>query len=234
MPNCAIVLTSGGLDSTTCLAVAKSQGYQLVALSFDYGQRHAVELESARRVAQHFEVEEHLIVQMPFFRQIGGSALTADIEVPHHDSVNEVSSEIPVTYVPARNLVFLSQAAAVAELHQAEAIFIGVNAVDYSGYPDCRPEFIEAFAKAARLATKAGAADGVPLRIETPLVDLTKGEIIQLGMQHGAPFELTHSCYSPVDGVACGRCDSCLLRLKGFQEAGVDDPVRYQTAPTGA
>ncbi len=230
MTNCAIVLASGGLDSTTCLALAKAEGYRVVALSFNYGQRHAVELEAARRVVEHFGVEEHLIVEMPFFRQIGGSALTSDIAVPKHESVEDVTAEIPVTYVPARNLVFLSQAAAVAELHCAEAIFIGVNAVDYSGYPDCRSEFIEAFAQAAQLATKSGAADGLQLRIETPLVSLTKAEIIQLGVKHGAPYELTHSCYSPTDGVACGHCDSCLLRLKGFRDAGLDDPIPYQTA----
>lgn len=230
MTKCAIVLTSGGLDSTTCLAMAKAEGYRVVALSFDYGQRHSIELEAARRVAAHFEVQEHLIVEMPFFRQIGGSALTADIDVPKHASVEQVSADIPVTYVPARNLVFLSQAAAVAELHRAEAVYIGVNAVDYSGYPDCRPEFIEAFTEAARLATKSGATGGLEMRIETPLVDLTKAEIIELGLKHGAPYELTHSCYSPVGSTACGHCDSCLLRLKGFEDAGLSDPVEYQSA----
>lgn len=230
MSKCAIVLTSGGLDSTTCLAIARAEGLRTIALSFDYGQRHSIELEAAKRVATHLGVTDHLVVDMPFFRQIGGSALTDDIQVPHHDSAEQIPGDIPVTYVPARNLVFLSQAAAVAELHGASSIYIGVNAVDYSGYPDCRPEFIEAFSRTAQLATKAGAVDGLGLNIETPLIHLTKAEIIQLGMRLGAPFHLTHSCYSPQGTLACGQCDSCLLRLKGFTEAGLVDPVEYLPA----
>lgn len=232
MTKCSIVLASGGLDSTTCLALARSRSERVVALSFDYGQRHRIELDAARRVATHLGVTEHLIVGMPFFRQIGGSALTDEIAVPRHAKADEVSQDIPITYVPARNLVFLAQAAAVAEVRGADTIYIGVNAVDYSGYPDCRPEFIEAFTSAAQLATKAGAADGQVLKIETPLIHLTKAEIIQLGNQHGAPYHLTHSCYSPEGSLACGQCDSCLLRLRGFAEANLQDPIQYQTITT--
>lgn len=227
MSKCAIVLVSGGLDSTTCLGIAKDQGFDLVALSFDYGQRHSVELEAAQRVLDHYEVSHRHVVQMPFFRELGGSALTDEIDVPKHASADEVSQDIPVTYVPARNLVFLAQATAVAELHDARSIFIGVNAVDYSGYPDCRPEFIEAFAQAAQLATKAGTSGGASLAIETPLINLTKAEIIRRGHELSVPYHLTHSCYSPIGSLACGQCDSCLLRLRGFEEAGLEDPVRY-------
>ncbi|MFN3201542.1 MAG: 7-cyano-7-deazaguanine synthase QueC [Bradymonadia bacterium] len=232
----AVVLCSGGLDSTTCMAIAADRGHRIVALSFDYGQRHRSELEAAKRVATHYGAERHYVMQLDLFTAIGGSALTdTALDVPKHDDVSEVSPEIPVTYVPARNLVFLSYAVGVAEMEQAEHIYIGVNAIDYSGYPDCRPEFIEAFQGAARLATKAGVESASPrhgLTLHTPLISLTKAGIIQLGHSLSAPLELTHSCYDPVDTdegtFACGRCDACLLRLKGFEEAGMRDPVAYR------
>jgi 7-cyano-7-deazaguanine synthase len=223
----AVALLSGGLDSTTALAIAKSEGYGVHALSFRYGQRHSVELESARRVAESLGVEKHLIVDIDL-RAIGGSALTDEIEVPKERSANEMSSGIPVTYVPARNTIFLSFALAWAEALGAEDIFIGVNALDYSGYPDCRPEYIEAFERMANLATKAGVEGTMRLKIHTPLIAMTKAEIIKTGLGLGVDYSLTHSCYDPTpDGLACGRCDSCLLRLKGFREAGARDPVRY-------
>jgi len=224
----AIVLCSGGLDSTTCMAIAAHQGYEVIALSFDYGQRHHVELDAARKVAKYYGVKRHLVTQIGLFRDIGGSALTAEIDVPLHEDVSQIGEGIPVTYVPARNLVFLSFAAAVAEAHDAAHIFIGVNALDYSGYPDCRPEFIAAFERAGRLATKSGVeSDGV--RIHAPLIDMTKAEIILRGHELDAPYHLTHSCYAPnATGLACGHCDSCLLRLKGFKDAGYSDPVSYK------
>jgi len=223
----AIVLLSGGLDSATALAVAASQGYDAYALSFRYGQRHVIELESARRVAQAIGVRDHLIVEIDL-RAIGGSALTAEIEVPKERSTQEMASGIPITYVPARNTVFLSFALAWAEVLEASDIFIGVNALDYSGYPDCRPEYIEAFERMANLATKAGVEGRVKLRIHTPLIAMTKAEIIKIGAALGVDYSLTHSCYDPSpDGVACGQCDSCLLRLKGFTEAGFRDEIRY-------
>lgn len=223
----AVALLSGGLDSTTALWVAKNEGYAIYALSFRYGQRHVIELESARRVAESAGVEKHLIVDIDL-RAIGGSALTEEIEVPKERSADEMSSGIPVTYVPARNTIFLSFALAWAETLGAEDIFIGVNALDYSGYPDCRPEYIEAFASMANLATKAAVEGNMRLKIHTPLVAMTKAEIIKRGLELDVDYSLTHSCYDPTpDGLACGKCDSCLLRLKGFAEAGARDPLRY-------
>jgi 7-cyano-7-deazaguanine synthase len=222
----AVVLLSGGLDSTTCLAVARAQGLSVVALSFDYQQRHHIELEAAKRVAAHYKVEKHYVFELGSFRAIGGSALTSNASVPKNRSAENMTEGVPVTYVPARNLVFLSHATGVAEVEQCEHIFIGVNAIDYSGYPDCRPEFIEQFQRAATLATRAG-TEGRALTIQTPLLRWTKAEIVRKGLELGAPFELTHSCYSPVADTACGQCDSCILRLKGFSEAGVPDPIRY-------
>ena len=223
----AVALLSGGLDSTTALWVAKDEGYAVYALSFRYGQRHLVELESARRVAESAGVEKHLTLDIDL-RAIGGSALTDEIEVPKGRPADEMSSGIPVTYVPARNTIFLSFALAWAETLEAEDIFIGVNALDYSGYPDCRPEYIEAFERMANLATKAGVEGAMRLRIHTPLVAMTKAEIIRRGLELGVDYSLTHSCYDPTpEGLACGKCDSCLLRLKGFAEAGARDPLRY-------
>ena len=221
-----MVLLSGGLDSTTALAVARSAGYELYAMSFRYGQRHSLELESARRVASAIGVEKHLIANLDL-RAIGGSALTDQIEVPKERGAEEIASGIPVTYVPARNTIFLSFALAWAEVLGAQDIFIGVNALDYSGYPDCRPEYIESFERMANLATKAGVEGRLRLKIHTPLIAMTKAEIIQSGLRLGIDYSLTHSCYDPNDGMACGKCDSCLLRLKGFAEAGATDPLRY-------
>lgn len=222
----AIVLLSGGLDSATVLAIARAEGYAVHALSFRYGQRHAVELQSAARLAAHFQVAEHVVAEIDL-RVFGGSALTADISVPKSRSLTEMSQEIPVTYVPARNTVFLSFALAYAETRGASDIFLGVNALDYSGYPDCRPEFIAAFEQMANLATKAGVEGTQRLKLHTPLIELTKAGIIQRGLALGVDYALTHSCYDPVGELACGQCDSCLLRLKGFAEAGAVDPVRY-------
>ncbi len=218
----AVVLVSGGLDSATALAMALEQGYTCYALSFDYGQRHRCELDAARKVAGAAGVVEHKIITLNL-DDIGGSALTdANIAVPQ-----QPTEGIPVTYVPARNTVFLALALAWAEVLEAEAIFIGVNAVDYSGYPDCRPEFIEAFTSLARLATKAG-VEGHPIRIETPLIHLSKAEIIQQGVRLGVEYANTISCYDPdPQGQACGRCDACRLRAAGFEAAGVTDPTRY-------
>ncbi|GAW68667.1 7-cyano-7-deazaguanine synthase [Geoanaerobacter pelophilus] len=219
----AVILYSGGLDSTTCLAIAKEQGFAPYALSFSYGQRHQQELEVAKRNARPMGAVDHLLVEFDL-RKMGGSALTSDIEVPKEG----VGEEIPVTYVPARNTIFLSFALGWAETLDCFDIFIGVNALDYSGYPDCRPEFIAAYETMANLATKAG-VEGRRLKIHTPLISLTKAEIIQKGLSLGVDYSRTHSCYDPAeDGAACGRCDSCRLRLKGFTEAGVTDPVRYQ------
>lgn len=222
----AVVLLSGGLDSATALAIARSEGFELYAISFRYGQRHEVEIESARRVAEAMGVEKHLIVDIDL-RSIGGSALTSELEVPKARSVEEMTREIPVTYVPARNTIFLSFALAWAEVIESEDIFIGVNAIDYSGYVDCRPEYIEAFERMAALATKAGVEGRLKLKIHTPLIRMTKAEIIKTGLRLGVDYSLTHSCYDPVAGLACGRCDSCQLRLKGFREAGATDPLRY-------
>jgi 7-cyano-7-deazaguanine synthase len=225
----AVVLLSGGLDSTTVLAIAKSQDYDPYALSFRYGQRHAVELESAGRVAAAQGVRRHVIADIDL-RVFGGSSLTSDIAVPKHDAADELSDEIPSTYVPARNTIFLSFALAYAETVGAQDIFIGVNALDYSGYPDCRPEYIAAFQNMANLATKAG-VEGQRLTIHTPLITLTKAEIIATGLALGVDYGLTSSCYDPDgSGNPCGHCDSCLLRLKGFAEAGHNDPLTYQAA----
>ena len=221
-----MVLLSGGLDSTTALAIARSEGYETYAMSFRYGQRHSMELERASRVAEAMGVEKHLIVDFDL-RAIGGSALTDQIEVPKERRAAEITSGIPATYVPARNTIFLSFALAWAEVLGAQDIFIGVNALDYSGYPDCRPEYVEAFEKMATLATKAGVEGRLSLEIHTPLIALTKAEIIRTGLKLGVDYSLTHSCYDPVGGIACGRCDSCLLRLKGFSEAGIRDPLHY-------
>ena len=221
----AVCLLSGGLDSTTCMAFAKRDGYDCYALSFDYGQRHRVELEAARRIATSLGAAKHLIVPVDL-RLIGGSALTDDIEVPK----NGEQQGIPVTYVPARNTIFLSFAMAWAEVLAASDIFIGVNAIDYSGYPDCRPEFIEAFERMGNLATKAGVERRTRLKIHTPLIRLSKSEIIKLASELGIDFRLTHSCYDPDDaGRPCGLCDSCRLRLKGFAEAGIRDPLEYRS-----
>ena len=225
----AIVLLSGGLDSATTLAIAKAEGFQTVSLSFDYGQRHRIELDRAREISQKMGALKHQVVKIDL-KQFGGSALTDAIEVPTNRSDSEMAGGIPVTYVPARNTIFLSYALACAEVTRAQDIFIGVTAVDYSGYPDCRPEFISAYENMANLATKAGVEEEKRLKIHTPLIDLTKAQIIQKGLQLAVDYSLTHSCYDPDDqGNACGVCDSCLLRLKGFRETGMDDPVKYQS-----
>lgn len=223
----AIVLTSGGLDSTTAMAMAIDQGFEVFSLSFDYGQRHRYELEAARRVADALDAKAHLVISLDL-RAIGGSALTDDIDVPKMRSQEEMEEAIPVTYVPARNTVFLSYALAWAEVIQAGHIFIGVNAVDYSGYPDCRPQFIEAFENMANLATKIAVEGRQRIRIHTPLMNMSKAQIIQSGVRLGVNYAMTHSCYDPMDdGKACGQCDSCILRRKGFVEAGVEDPTVY-------
>ncbi|WP_156046706.1 7-cyano-7-deazaguanine synthase QueC [Rhodococcus wratislaviensis] len=223
----AVVLLSGGLDSTTVLAMAREQGFTPYALSFRYGQRHSVELEAASRVAETIGVARHVIADIDL-RTFGGSALTADIDVPKHADVAEVTEDIPSTYVPARNTIFLSFALAFAETVAAQDIFIGVNALDYSGYPDCRPEFIQAFEDMANLATRAG-VEGARLRIHTPLISMSKAEIVTTGLRLGVDYGITSSCYDPDgQGRPCGHCDSCLLRLKGFSEAGHSDPLTYQ------
>jgi 7-cyano-7-deazaguanine synthase len=224
----AVVLLSGGLDSTTVLAIAKEEGFVPYALSFRYGQRHETELAAASRVAVALGALEHVIADVNL-NVFGGSALTASIEVPKQRTDAEMSQGIPVTYVPARNTVFLSIALAWAEVLDADDIFVGVNALDYSGYPDCRPEYIHAFEQMANLATKAAVEGRQRLQIHAPLIELTKAQIIQRGLTLGVDYGITHSCYDPdQDGRACGACDSCLLRIKGFREAGVPDPIRYQ------
>lgn len=221
----AVILLSGGLDSTVCMAYAKDQGYELYPISFNYHQRHSIELESAKKVAQFYKVARHIVIETNM-NDIGGSALTdTSIEVPDGDID---SKEIPVTYVPARNLIFLSYALSYAEAIGAERILIGVNALDYSGYPDCRPAFVEKFQEVANYATKATAADHKEILIETPLLNLSKKEIVELGTRLGAPLHVSHSCYRGGEK-ACGVCDSCKLRLKGFREAGLVDPVPYET-----
>ena len=224
----AVVLSSGGLDSTTVMAIAREQGYALYSLSFDYGQRHAFELSAAQRVAREFGVARHLVIRTDL-TDIGGSALTDDIAVPKHRlSDPEGTQEIPVTYVPARNTIFLAYALAWAEVLGSADIFLGVNAVDYSGYPDCRPEYIAAFAQMANLATRAGIEGATRIEIHAPLIHMTKAEIIQKGNRLGVDYGLTHSCYDPdPSGRACGACDSCILRKKGFENAGIDDPTQY-------
>jgi 7-cyano-7-deazaguanine synthase len=228
MKKTGIVLLSGGLDSATTLAIAWASGYELFALSFRYGQRHEAELDAAVRIAKCFDVKQHVVAQIDL-RMFGGSALTSDIAVPKDRNVSDMSHGIPVTYVPARNTVFLSFALAWAEVLKASDIFIGVNALDYSGYPDCRPEYIEAYEQMANLATKAGVEGTTHVKIHTPLIQMTKAEIIRRGVSLGVDYSLTCTCYDPSpSGEACGHCDACLLRLKGFAEAGLQDPAPYQ------
>ena len=226
MNNKAIILLSGGLDSTTCLAIAKNQGFDLNALTFNYGQRHDFELKSAQKIVDHFQIKNHSVVNIDL-AQFGGSALTDEIDVPKDRSESEMT-DIPLTYVPARNTVFLSLALAWAETINAFNIFIGVNVLDYSGYPDCRPEYIASFEKTANLATKAGVS-GERFKIHTPLINMKKSEIILNGLKLGVDYSLTSSCYDPLkNGAPCGHCDACILRLKGFQEADAIDPLSYQ------
>jgi 7-cyano-7-deazaguanine synthase len=226
----AVLLLSGGVDSTTTAAIALHEGFDVHALSVRYGQRHAVELEAARRVAERLGIRRHVIVDLDL-RAFGGSALTADLPVPKDTPLAEIGAGIPATYVPARNTIFLSLALAWAETLGARDIFFGANALDYSGYPDCRPEYLEAYARMADLATRAGVEQGVRLRIHAPLLRLSKAEIVARGMALGLDYGMTSSCYDPAaDGAACGRCESCILRLKGFAEAGMPDPARYQAA----
>lgn len=227
----AVVLVSGGLDSATVLAIAQRDGFESHALSFQYGQRHAVELEAARAVCRRAGVKRHVIIAIDL-RLFGGSALTDDLPVPKGRTLEEMRGEIPVTYVPARNTIFLSYALAWAEVLGARDIFLGVNALDYSGYPDCRPEYIAAYQAMANLATRAGVEEGGKLSIHTPLISFSKREIIATGLGLGVDYSLTRSCYDPTPaGVACGECDACQLRLKGFREIGVDDPAPYQRGP---
>jgi len=223
----AVALSSGGLDSTTVMAIAKRDGYLIYSLSFSYGQRHKIELKAAKKVADKIGVEKHLVINLDL-NKIGGSALTDSIDVPKNRIEEAISADIPVTYVPARNTIFLSYALAWAEVIGSSNIFIGVNAIDYSGYPDCRPEYIEAFEKMANLATKAGVEGLTRIKINTPLLNMSKAQIIKKGIGLGVDYSLTHSCYDPnPEGDACGRCDSCILRKKGFEEAGVKDPINY-------
>lgn len=223
----AVVLSSGGIDSTTTMAIARDDGYEIYALSFRYGQRHAVELEAAARIAAALGAKDHLILNIELGR-IGGSALTSDIDVPKGRVAADMNHAIPVTYVPARNTIFLSYALAWAEVLEAPHIFIGVTAVDYSGYPDCRPEYIQAFEDMANLATKAAVEGRTRVRIKTPIIHMTKADIIRKGVELDVDYALTHSCYDPGEsGAACGSCDSCILRQKGFKEAGMTDPVTY-------
>ncbi len=229
-PRPAVVLLSGGLDSTTTLAMAKAEGFALFALSFRYGQRHAHELSAATRIAERFGVARHVIMDLDL-RQFGQSALTSDIAVPRDRPMDAIGEGIPVTYVPARNTIFLSFALAYAEVVESSDIFIGVNALDYSGYPDCRPEYIAAFETMANLATKAAVEGRQRMAIRTPLLTLTKREIIAAGLAHGVDFRMTTSCYDPAaDGAACGHCDACQLRLNGFAQNGIADPAPYQHA----
>ena len=224
----AVVLSSGGLDSTTVMAIAKAEGYEIYSLTFNYGQRHALELKAAKRVAEAFAVKKHLVLDLNL-EKIGGSALTTgDIAVPKARSKKKMKGEIPVTYVPARNTIFLSYALAWAEVLGASDIFVGVNAIDYSGYPDCRPEYIRGFENTANLALKAAVEGKLRIRIQTPLIHMTKAEIIRRGAALGVDYRLTHSCYDPSpEGEACGQCDSCLLRKLGFKKAGIPDPTVY-------
>ncbi len=229
MSRSAVVLLSGGLDSATTAAIAKDAGYELYALTVDYGQRHRHELDAARRVAEFFGARRHVIQQIAL-DQFGGSALTSDLPVPKDRSADELEAGIPITYVPARNTVFLALALAYAEVVDAADLFVGVNAVDYSGYPDCRPEFIAAFERLANLATKAGVEHKLAFRVHAPLIEWTKAEIIRRGIELGVDYGLTHSCYDPdAAGISCGHCDACQLRLKGFAEAGLADPLPYAT-----
>ncbi len=227
----AVVLLSGGLDSSTCLAIAHSEGFEPYAMTFRYGQRHEQELQSAERVAAQLGVAKHIIVDIDL-KQFGGSALTGDHAVPKSQSVDEIGDQIPITYVPARNTVFLSFALGWAEVLGAQDIFIGVNALDYSGYPDCRPEFIDAFQQMANLATKTG-VEGHSMTIHTPLIQLTKAQIVARGIELGVDYSLTISCYDPFDnGESCGQCDACLLRRRGFVENNIEDPIAYGALPS--
>jgi 7-cyano-7-deazaguanine synthase len=226
----AVILLSGGIDSATTLAIAKNNGYEIYALSFRYGQRHQVELDAAVRIARHFEVAKHLTVDIDL-RVVGGSALTSDIAVPKNREIGKKEENIPITYVPARNTIFLSYALAWAEVNGANDIFIGVNAMDYSGYPDCRLGYITAYEKMANLATKAAVSGKQKIKIHTPLIAMSKAQIIRKGAELGVDYSLTHSCYDPTpQGQACGECDSCFLRLKGFHDAGMRDPGRYKNS----
>ena len=233
----AVVLLSGGLDSTTVLAIARKEGFAVHALTFRYGQRHSAEIDAAKRIARSAGIARHHLVEIDL-TLFGGSALTAEIPVPKDRDLTPSSpsaNEIPVTYVPARNTIFLSYALALAEVVEASNIFIGVNALDYSGYPDCRPEYIKAYEKMANLATRAGVEGKTRLVIRTPLISLSKAAIITLGVSLGVDYSQTTSCYDPEsNGAACGRCDACQLRLKGFSEAGLEDPIRYASPPTGS
>lgn len=223
----AVVLSSGGIDSTTVMAIAKQEGFEIYSLSFFYGQRHSFELDAARKVADTLGVAEHLVINIDL-KKIGASALTEDIEVPKDRDEQKMAEQIPVTYVPARNTIFLSYALAWAEVLQTSDIFIGVNSIDYSGYPDCRPEYIKAFEHMANLATKAGVEGLTKIKIRVPLIHMTKAQIIKRGIELAVDYELTHSCYDPFpDGLACVRCDSCIIRRRGFKEAGIKDPTRY-------
>lgn len=223
----AVALASGGLDSSTAIALALKQDFDIHALSFDYGQRHRCELEAARRVIKSLGIRHHKVIGVDL-RVFGGSALTSDIHVPKNRDTDRISAEIPPTYVPARNTIFLSLALGWCEVLYAEDIIIGVNAVDYSGYPDCRPEFLEAFERLANLATKAGVEGKAGYKIHAPLLHMTKAEIVRAGFEAGLDLSLTHSCYDPTpEGIACGECDSCILRQRGFEEAGISDPIKY-------
>jgi 7-cyano-7-deazaguanine synthase len=226
----AVVLLSGGMDSTTVTAIAREQGFEVHALSFRYGQRHAIELDAARRVAARLGVRQHVILDIDL-RAFGGSALTGDLPLPKDTPMDRIGEAIPPTYVPARNTIFLSFALGWAEVLEARDIFIGANALDYSGYPDCRPEYIEAFERMANLATRAGVEGGERIRVHTPLISLSKADIVTRGVALGVDYGITSTCYDPApDGAACGHCEACLLRLKGFRDAGVPDPAHYQAA----
>ena len=231
MQHKAIVLLSGGLDSTTTLAIAQQQGFELLALSFDYGQRHQREVDAAAAVAHYYGVTRQKTITIDL-RAFGGSALTADIPVPHARTLEAMAADIPITYVPARNTIFLSYALALAEVTGANDIFLGINAIDYSGYPDCRPEYLEAYERMANLATKASAQDGRRFHLHAPLIRMSKADIIRKGIGLGVPYELTWSCYEGGE-LACGTCDSCLLRLNGFAEVGIQDPIAYATVDVG-
>ncbi len=225
----AVVLLSGGLDSATTLAIARNDGFQICALTFRYGQRHAIEVAAAERIAQHAGVQDHVIIDIDL-RSFGGSALTTELDVPRDRSMDEMSNGIPLTYVPARNTIFFSYALALAEVRQTFDVFAGMNALDYAGYPDCRPEYIAAFEAMANLATKQVVESERALKIHTPVIGLTKSEIIARGLELGVDYALSSSCYDPSDnGLACGRCDACRLRRQGFEELGAVDPVEYQT-----
>jgi len=228
-PGRAVVLLSGGLDSTTVAAWAKDRGFEIFALTIHYGQRHLQELQAAKRVAEFLNVAEHVVLDLDL-RVFGGSSLTSELDVPKDGELEKIGVSIPNTYVPARNTIFLSLALAYAETRDAENIVLGINALDYSGYPDCRPEFLDAFANLARLATKAGVEGTMKLQFHAPLLQMTKKQIIELGLLLGVDFSLTHTCYSPTpEGKSCGKCESCLLRLAGFHEAGINDPISYDS-----